>query len=543
MRYLISFSCFFITFSINSQLPVRPYEKLELIGVQPIWYETSFDSSLINENCDGYNNLYNWTPIKPLVNNNFVYTIREINTTNNTSEGAYIEKRSLLDGKLMWSILYDSRNLFYQEVPFKMYINEEGFLIVHGFRRRADDQSFFPFLTTPTVHCHLTYRKIDIIKGEIKEFYTPEENDSKAASVIASYERNSFFGDLFLMENKDEFLYWERRIPPVTNPVQTIRFQKVDKFGHALSEVDSVILGRINVVVNLMQKTLDTFLYVHMNVADQKLILYYLNTDFEIMDSVILNSFPIALQNNLFIAEYKHSQKIWIRSFIFNGEAYTVHNVLYDMFGNIIDYVVLKNNKRDFFESMVDETTNKILGMKVRYDENPLRPRMDLFISDQNGGLDIKASWESQDTFRLGYLQDIQRVGTDKVLIELYESSIYQTASFYLYDNNARASSLMLFNAADLGLSSVSSEDVIQNEDQFAVFPNPGYNHVTLTWRLPTTGNLAVYNIWGNKIYQQELIEADYTHMQTATWPPGAYIFVLTDGASGVHTSVKWLKD
>lgn len=540
-------SCFLFIFLfahvlLTAQGRIRPYGKIDLQGIQPVWYETLFDSSLIHEKSDGYSSISTTNRIEPIFQGNNVYTIHEVlNTNKGFHGGAIIQKRNIDTGSAEWSVLYDLNSQPYPEIPFKMYLSDGKYLHVHGYRNRIDAKpEFFPFLYFPTDSCLLTYRKIDIETGKVLEFYTPEENDENAVLTIASLNPHSIFSDLLFTKHPDEFIYWERR--SIWN--ETIHFQKVNKYGLALSGIDSVKLSTpINSSINIEQLNADTIVHIGFNNVDQKINLFYYNNQFQVLDSLELKNFPGKFRIYTY-AKIVDNQFVVIRTFNQQFDSYRYLDAVYDMKGNLLDYFELTSFGFIQYWSNFDKLRQKIIVMSSLLHKDPLRYIATLYETDGQGGLQSIHEFIPTDSLKtIGGLY-LYPVNTDKMLVYFDEGEMYiNEFGQPRFDNYANASSLMLFNAADIGLNTVSSQDTEFEDTTMLVFPNPGHNHVTLTWKLPKTGNLAAYNILGNKIYQQELIEADYTHMQTATWPPGAYIFVLTDGASGVHTSVKWSKD
>jgi hypothetical protein len=532
-------------FILNAQLPKRPYEKISFNTTQPVWYETFYDTRLINELCDGYKSFSIRTTLDPLIKEDYIITIRGVlNRPKAHDGGALIQKRDKTNGSLIWSILYDYNNQPYPEIPFKMYIGEDGFLHVHGFRDRIDAApELFPFLYVHKDSCLLTYRKIDLVTGEIVEFFTPDEQNEKALMVLASVDRSKKYSNLLRTDDPEIFVYWERIILP-DRDVATIHFRKVNKYGLAVSELDSFRLRTpTNGLINIIQLSTDTIIHVNFNRINQKITLYIYNNSFELKDSIRMNDLPFPFNQNA-SADLVDGNSLLIRTLDVTLDYYRFFDAAYSLDGKLINYYEQKSYNYIPYWSSYDPFRKKLLVMSSGQSNNPFKYSTTLFESVGNGELKKIHEFVPIDTLRTINGLLVFTLDKDKTLIHFSEGSFYVDQDNYVrFDDNARAQSLMLFNAADIGLNTVSSQDTEFEDMTMLVFPNPGHNHVTLTWRLPTTGNLAVYNIWGNEIYQQELIEADYTHMQTTTWPSGAYIFVLTDGASGVHTSVKWLKD
>lgn len=523
---------FISTITLHSQIPVRQYNKLLFADRQPIWYEVAFEESLVNNECDGFNNLYDWTEVDPIVDGNFMYSVLEVRTNKSETEGAYIEKRNIKNGQLEWKIIYDLNVLDYQEIPFKMYLGNENDLIVHGFRIGKDDGSSWPFLTVPRAGCLLTYRRISIDSGEILEFYTPEDNDETAAKVSASVEKNNLYGNLFLTENEDEFLYWERRLPPTSNPKQIIHFSRVNKFGIQLTDTDSVILGPINVVINLIQLSRDTILYIEGNVETQQINLYYLNQEFVKIDSIVLEKFPSQIRNNkMFVSLF--GKTLLIRSIVFNGENFSEHTGLYGLDGKLLDFIELKNTNRESYVAQVDQKHNRIVGMKAGFKFEPVEPVMELFKSLGNDSLEIARSLQVNDSLRIGYLQRLFYVNQDQILIQFYETSIYKESSFFKFDNYARAHSFLLFDADDIGLSTVSN--ISTNHKMIAeLFPNPTFDLLTINYQDFMNGHVQIYNSFGGEVFKDKIQNLKSITIPVYHLPSGLYILRIQDDQKGV---------
>jgi hypothetical protein len=527
---------------LTGQGRIRPYEKMVLQGTQPVWYETMFDSLLIHEESDGYSSVSSTSHIEPIIFEEYLFTIHGIlNTNKGFHGGAIIQKRNINSGKLEWRVLYDLDSQPYPEIPFKMYLSEGKYLHVHGYRNRIDAKpEFFPFLYFPTDSCLLTYRKIDVETGKVLEFYTPEENDENAVLTIASLNPHSIFSDLLFTKHPDEFIYWERR--SIWN--ETIHFQKVNKYGLALSGIDSVKLSTpINSSINIEQLNADTIVHIGFNNVDQKINLFYYNNQFQLLDSLELKNFPGKFRIYTY-AKIVNNQFVVIRTFNQQIDSYRYLDAIYDMKGNLLDYFELTSFGFITYWSNFDPLRQKILVMSSLLHNNPLQYIATLYETDGIGGLQSIHEFIPEDSLKtIGglYLYPVQN---DKMLIYFDEGEIYiNEFGQPRYDNYANAQSLMLFNSIDLGLNPVSIKESFGNGATIKIYPNPGQDYVMFTSEKPVSGTLTVYNITGGVVYKEILNQTDSKSIDTALLSPGFYFLVFSGQENGENISIKWIKE
>jgi hypothetical protein len=545
MRYLYIYLLLINNLILFGQHPIKPYEKLDLHGVQPIWYENVFDSRLVNANSDGFNAISIKTPVDPIFQDDFMITLNVVLNINEGGDaGGLIQKRNINNGQVIWDVLYDVNSQPYAEMPFKMYIGGDGYLHVHGFRKRIDAKpEFFPFLYFPIDSCLLTYRKIDIKTGEVVEFLTPSENNENALLVLASIDRARKYSNLFRTENQDDFIYWERIISDNLD-VATIRFCKVNKYGIAVTDFDSIRLETpTNQFINFYQLNNNKLVHINFNRIDQKIMLYYYNIKFELIDSTLFNNFPghfrISTSGKIINNKY-----IFIQTLDVQIDHYRFLDAVYDFNGNLIDFYEQKSFEYLEYWSSFDPYREKILVMSSRIENNPLRYIASLYKSDGQGELDKIYEFVPSDSMRTVNGLIIYSFNKERALLYLNEGALFLNENNKIeFDNFAKAKSHMLFNATDIGLGSVSTEDGVVEERTIKIYPNPGQDYVMFTSEKPVSGTLTVYNITGGVVYKEILNQTDSKSIDTALLSPGFYFLVFSGQENGENISIKWIKE
>ena len=97
--YTLACTCItIISINAQTQLPEVPYQKMNYMGLNPIWYETCQDSTFVTNKIDGYNH---FRPgfATPLIVGDFIYSSQSINETNSPLFGTYIDCREISTGK------------------------------------------------------------------------------------------------------------------------------------------------------------------------------------------------------------------------------------------------------------------------------------------------------------------------------------------------------------------------------------------------------------------------------------------------------------
>lgn len=507
------------------QHPIKPYEKLNILGTNPDWYETFFDSSLINEKSDGFNTFSLASQIDPIFTDSHIITIRGVlNRNKGNDAGAIIQKREIKTGKIKWSILYDLNTQAFAEVPFKMYLGKDNYLHVHGFRDREPTKpEIFPFLYFPKDSCLLTYRKIDIESGKVIELHTPDENHLNKQMVIASLDRSRKYSNLFLTNNPEEFIYWERIIKE-NHDVKTVHFQRVNKYGISVSEVDSInLISPTNQFVNFYQLNTDTFIHVNFNRINQKINLYYYNKSFKLIDSTLLENLPSNF-NNYTSAKIINDKYIFIQTTDLQIDHNRFMDAVYDLNGKLIDYYEVSSF--DFLEywSSFDFIRKKILVLSSRIYLAPLKYTATLYETKKNGQIHKIYDFTPTDSLRTINGLYLYPVSTSHMLIHFHEGALYKKNNKIEYDDFARAQSLMLFNAADIGLSTVSVKEPHKLSDVL-LFPNPAGEEITVQFPEQVSGHGQILDSQGRVHESVDIENMAGWNIPCSGLSPGLYFF------------------
>lgn len=535
---LIIIILFFYVFSFG-QLPKRPYEKIIFNNKSPVWYETCFDSSLVNEESDGYNIFSLGTiTIEPIIEEEYMISLHgKFDLEYGGDDGALIQKRNIKNGEVIWSIVYGYINSGIQEIPFKMYKDEEGFLHVLGYRRKKNAKldTFPPFLWFPTDSCLLTYRKIDIETGKVLELLSPDDNDPDAFYLLASIDRARQYGHIMTTKKPDEFIFWQRIITDDLD-VATVRFRRLNKFGKATSKLDSIRLNTpTNGYINFLQLSADTFVHVSFNRVDQKITLYYYNDQFYLFDSLELNSIPgnFRIHTHASIIKNKY---LLIQTVDLAIDHYRFFDAVFDFKGNLVDYYDQRSYEFLSYWSSFDHIRKKILVMISRLNFNPLQYVCSLNETNGIGGLKEICRFEPSDTLRTSNGLLIFTIDKENTMIYFNESNMYfDQFNKVQFDNSARAKSYIVFNASDIGLNPVSVEASL-GRINVKVQPNPTQDELMIAFDEDINGVFYIVDNLGNVLVQRQIQSERKILLQLDYLQPGMYYLKMEDQLKGVHT-------
>ena len=100
----------------------------------------------------------------------------------NSWQGGLVEKVSLLDGHTLWSAPYDLRTTDEREIPQDHYLDDDGHLVVLGFRA-AKPPRYIGYLWSDGTFVKRTY---DIASGELIDYRFGDKKDTTTAHIYWS---------------------------------------------------------------------------------------------------------------------------------------------------------------------------------------------------------------------------------------------------------------------------------------------------------------------------------------------------------------------
>lgn len=544
MKIFKTFTIIIILFSVRnltSQLPVRPYQPIHFQMSSPIWRDVIHETSFISEISDGYN-VFSSIPnlVKPLISDDYLYETYNIFKATRGDEGFILLKRNISDGTVIWKqyLHFDSTQI--QEFPFLLHKDNEGFVHVYSFRKPEDYNEFLPFFSNPIKNCSVIYRKIDERTGQIAAEDIPSLHDENYIKVTASQFRNWHYSDLVFLENQNKLLYWERNTSFPKPEKQKIYFQKTLLNGVKTGLRDSIELGNFTPVINLFKWSEDTLVYFDFKEGENCLKLHFYNTDFVKTGEQTWNNLPFPLINNSFVLPEGSHFSIFSA---FHGNSFQTvkQHMLCNRSGKILDYIEVKDDylTGDEFFTYALPLREKILISKSKYEVNPLKPITYVYTKSESGGLNGIHQWISIDTMRNAWPRNISEIDNNKILVHFIESAIYreQGKTLYSHDDYARAQSLMLFNASDIGLSTVSTNETGSESFSTSLYPNPATDEIIVRFSAKINGKGQITDGQGRILWDFEVRDEDEINVPCSRLLPGLYFIRLYNQYGHIQTT------
>ena len=546
MRIILIIFISFYPFIATAQLPSKPYEKVKLKVLQPIWYETAYHPDLVSDLCDGYNYFEYCNNCDKIFDGENVYMI--LGTIQSGSNwGAYIEKRNMGTGELLWRTKYHKNDLQYQEVLKKWYLNDHDELVVFGLRKYKtplEDNSLFCIYEDTA---RVTYRVYDTKDGHLKEYINPPNSDTLAANVVASININLPTPNIFRTNDPDVYRYTQSRTREADGtfiPNHQLRTFYMDKYGHHLSPEDTIVLGEQQVFHNLKQLSPDTLIYLEQDIlTGQKLKIHFLDIDLNKLKTIELDSLPF-LRGLVFLFKAKKDQ-----FFVLDYSSYPGPDIrelltlmLYDDKGKLVDYYRYDNLNDGYLFTMVDylEKRKKLIFAGAKW----LGDHSDFYIitSDGKGGKDTLVTIQPTDLSRSILPQTIHELDNDKIMVTWLEGLLIKDNFQTKFDRNARAVSTLLFHAADLGLSTVGTEEASRYKEM-NIMPNPVRDKFQIQLDDILDGDIGLYDNLGKRVLHRLVSDESTVDIDVSTLPSGVYYIKLKSKLSKeVYNTKKIIK-
>ena len=544
-RIIIFIGSILVIYFSYSQLPVRPYQPINFQNLNYDWKDVIFDSTLISDSIDGYN-MFSSIPTltNAIITEDNLYETYNVFIEKEGNIGYRLINRNLSTGTQIWKYDSYSDSISYQEFPFFMFRNGD-YIFVYSYLKPENYNFVLPFFSSTITDCSVIYRKILKQTGEVVESNLLSIHDENYLKVTASQAKNKNYGEIVFFENENKLLYWERN---TTNPLiekQTIHFQKIMPNGIKIGLKDSVEIGKYSSVVNLHRWADDTLVYFEFKEGDNFLNLLFYNSDFQLIGERNWENLPFTLiKDSYIIPEGPH---ISIYSVFHGGSFKTIkQHTLCNRSGETLDYVELIDNLLlgDEYFSLPLNERKKIIIYKSKYEENPLKPITYLYYTNGSGQLGENFyQLVSLDSMRHAWPRKISEIGNDQILINFIESAIYREPgkTLYSHDYRARAQSLMLFHASDIGLGTVSTSEEKDQRIDFRVFPTPTSDKIVVQANQHVTGQLNVIDQLGRVLLTNTMVNQDELQVSISHLMPGMYFLILENNGS-VLRSGKFVK-
>ncbi len=474
-KYLTIFILFYSFSLIYGQIksPIRPFEKIKLEGLNPIWHNTFYDTTYSEGYGDGYNRiLLAATELKPIIHGNSLY-IGLHHLANEEVIGTYIKKIDLSTGDEIWSDYFGLPKDTNQEIGRLMYINSNGNLELIS--QLKTDPYGFAYSLLNNKKMLFTKRIYNQENGSLIDWYRPDNNDTLHLRSV--YTMFKYSGELLTKDN--ELVYIQRVFNG--NPTQdySITESKNTVFTKDLTRSflkteDALFIPKIIPNGN------DGYIIPEMNPSRSTLRLKFVDQQFKETNVKSVDDGSLNLLQ--LIATKPEEGKLLFFHFMKddnpNDNFVPCEIRLYNYNANLIKiYSIPFEYSANFWVLDWDMNDDIILAASNFFSNGSAVERNELHILKATGSeTSVLKSFVSKDSLRYLYLNNALntyaiKIDDTKILISAVERSLSTTEFGIGNDASAVAQSLFLLDLSDLGV--VSTKNVRKDEIIFTLVPNP----------------------------------------------------------------------
>jgi hypothetical protein len=439
----------FVCHTLNSQRPIRPYEKLTWSGVQPIWYHTIIDSSDISELNDGYGSYFT-SRVKTVIKNDCLFSLHQ--KAKQDYDGLELESRNINNGQLVWKISFDLDSTGVQEVGRQLQIyNDKVFLLSQ--KREPQFNNPLPFIIAEDTTL-LVFRIFNDKNGDIIEETCSGFNDSLSFSYSFYFAFNGNRVNYFFIKDNEEIKFIEQ----IANE-GIVQIGNLNKLGYPINDLDTIIREINNPFVLL--ETEDGFLSI-----ENKDNLYYSNMYTKDFKSIINSNYLESLNEGYFEISFRDDQFLVLINSVGDKTLYHIYE----------NYNLLEVIDNPEITSATFFARNQKLYM-LSTEINDINESSLIFSRFQNGKIDFER-FDFEDYRGLSLLESL--IDNETLIIKSSENARNPNSSGeYVVDINAKALSILAFDIDELGIT-VSNDKYPIEKNTYSIYPNPSSGYITL---------------------------------------------------------------
>jgi hypothetical protein len=527
---------------------------VEYFGLNPDWVVPIKDT-VLGQNTeiafiDDYSSFYYYTPFNDqLVHGDFMYHFKFFGGGFSIG-GTILECRDIHTGQLIWQKRYGLYEDNIQTVLRLMKINEDGNLVVMGQKKKYPVDS--PLNTEKFLDMRIFEETLQVETGEVVHQNLCDYDGPDVYPT--SYSPFGNVGEAAFFFEKDNYRYYEYR---TINGQNHIRSFILDKCGVVMSDTFKVPVYDMIDKVNILEISEDTIMILSkkLNRPDStfSFIFKYYTKDLILLDSFLSTSFP-NLQFGQMIAGFsKDKQKIAIKWLRFdNADPFPPSpesTGIFDRKGRLLKSVHFPKQPTVFVSNVMldwegDDDQIILLQEELRLpNEFSIDNYLMVYKYTEHGAVREKlVEFRSTDSLKIGSPIRITEVAPDKYILLMGQSEFYiQSNGRPASDSDARA---LLFTMIDKDrfTKPTSSQEVAADDKGLTIYPNPGWDALTLAWQYPFSGEISVHNAQGHFIRQYPVDQHQEYIMDASAWPPGLYLLRIYDSQKQVTNIKKWVK-
>ncbi len=513
------------------------YEEVEFKNLTPVWLHSPIDSSLIGDgNYTGRNHFRNVFdhPFPHFISDNYLYIAYHVRYSFGDVEGALLEKIDLKDGKVMWQQKWDLRNNDRQEWVESIYMGDQGYLnVVTDKRIREPFYDIYHTFDNRGDTCLINIRKFDIEDGSLVENTGGSVDDPESVRIKNNSYKTALFPD------GNSFQYYD-----MTNSYETISLYNIDEYGHLTSDalIDTIkfegdvdihdeevyfyrriykvnkdTLISLNILRNKKKIGTDT----QINVIDTQTIVTILNKEMK-----VINKFRI---DTLLPYRYKHLYLNYADDKYFRIYGKKLNKSYRDTF-----FYVLFNYEGDIERQFTGVYKNKNHHFySIKYLEDEKEFLLSTY-SSHYYGLDfvLTTPYDSVNQIKEFYYDDktygffplfIKQLGNNDILLYGYTAYYDKELSFFVL----KWPTMMRIKAEDLGLHGTATRNILTNNNNISISPNPAKSTINLDLDEIFSGEIEITDALGRVVINTKVINVSRQNVDVSALTSGMYFVKL----------------
>ncbi len=526
MKSIFTLITFLIILNGYSQvgLPVRPYEKIQYTGINPVWHETSYDSLWKDgKYLDGYNHYRLSTNItfnSYVTDKDHIYLAIKQNGPYGVY-GGYVECRSIKDGKMVWRHSFGVFDGGHVEIPKWISLENED-VVLYSFTKRtpfnmSDSEYMTDLILTKRVYNKITGEQLAVKRGDY---------DDKNIKNFRHF--NFTFLDSYIFKDKDGMRCIENDYYSLdTTWNVTYKSYALDDDSRIMA-LDSARFNSVS-YKNIFQIHPDTLLLVEFtDEGDNRMRLNYLSPTLKKYYSVLMDHqfdhYPVFSEVMMYSIEKRkfviHNERNllppnrYLEVYVvgFDGTVHSKHFFTERTNANFC-YLEWEDGEVVFMDFKYDRIDTTAVSTLNVFTKNEFEPRKIIksfrSTDDRRSARPIGVFYEDEDHYLINFNERAYKVN-------------YETNTLVLDD--AAAMSHMLISKKELGLGSVSVSDEKNND--VMLYPNPAMGQIHISHTGIEVHQVTLTDISGREVLR-DVGGADITSLSTAHLPSGWYVATI----------------
>ena len=526
--------------SAQFQHPLFPYQQVQYDGLHPLWYETTYDVTMVSDSCDGYNHIAYTFQVEEFFYDSLAFVPNYYKNPYGM-QGSYIECRSMRTGAVKWSHRYPEELFDHVEFVKLFYVDDEEHLVVFSQKERVP---FEKNVNKPYFkNMILTKRVYDIHSGSLISYTHLNYDDPTAFITSTSYWPGNWSSKLF---REHEHLRYVESYN--IRGVQKLKSCLLNDSGQLVSNVDSLTIPYYKLNFNLVQIHPDTLLEIEIDRAERILYFRYLKPNLEPYYEAA--SEPLDFDITYIELKQTSSDK---QKFLFTcrfaSDDITLDNfavLSFDRDARLIKSGLLVKNK-EFFDVLDWEMDSQSFVMLERTyvnDGDSLKSKLEIYKLGPQDKREALKDVTSATNLRFAAPDFCKTIGNDKYYVKFWETAFKPSNSILFHDQHASAYSHMLLDAGDLGIvTDTKDEKPDICSDHIRLYPNPVKDVCSITLGFPFSGTLFISDLHGRTVYTKQIENASELQLTNLNFPSGLYFVQFnSDNKELVSLKTKFMK-